>query len=232
VHHRADLRSVFFVDVGRGEVGASAEPPCEEFSGGRGYFKVVLVGLGDGCMWVSGVDDKAESGCVEGEAAILVFGERNGCMVCAHLFHCCGGRVPWMREMSTPGFSRMVEDVGLENTHATSRACHASSWKCEAGSSTLSAAMISSCSLQTKPAAILSVADYALSVISWKPVVYGCVTLVVYGLKWQPWPNLPPFSAVVILIGSAARPLLTNPGGYLLRTHPWLSCSLARYRRR
>ena len=86
-----EVDCVFFVEVGRGEVGASAEPPCEELSGGRGYFKVAVIGVNSRCMWVSGVDDEADSGCVEGEAAVLVFRERNGGVVRAHLFHCCGG---------------------------------------------------------------------------------------------------------------------------------------------
>ena len=86
-----EVDCVFFVEVGRGEVGASAEPPCEELSGGRGYFKVAVVGVNSRCVWVSGVDDEADSGCVEGEAAVLAFRERNGGVVRAHLFHCCGG---------------------------------------------------------------------------------------------------------------------------------------------
>ena len=87
-----EVDCVFFVEVGRGEIGASAEPPCKKFSRGGGNFKVAVVGVGGGCVWVSGVNDEAETGCVEGEATILVFGERNGCVVCAHLFHCCGGK--------------------------------------------------------------------------------------------------------------------------------------------
>ena len=60
-----EVDCVFFVEVGRGEVGASAEPPCEKFSRGRGYFKVTVVGVGGGCLWVSGVDNEAESDCLE-----------------------------------------------------------------------------------------------------------------------------------------------------------------------
>ena len=83
-----EVDCVFFIEAGRGDVGAS---PCKKFSGGGGNFKVAVVGVGGECVWVSG-DDEAESGCIEGEVAILVFRERNGCVVCAHLFHCCGGK--------------------------------------------------------------------------------------------------------------------------------------------
>ena len=60
-----EVDCVFFVEVGRGEVGASAEPPCKKLSRGGGNFKVAVVGVGGGCMWVSRVDNEAESDCVE-----------------------------------------------------------------------------------------------------------------------------------------------------------------------
>jgi hypothetical protein len=50
-----EVDCVFFVEVGRCEVGAS---PCE-LSGAQGY-----VGVN---VWVSGVDDEAGSSCVEEE---------------------------------------------------------------------------------------------------------------------------------------------------------------------
>jgi hypothetical protein len=49
-----DMDCVFFVEVGRRKVGASVEPPSEELSRGRGYFKVAIVSVKDRCTWVLG----------------------------------------------------------------------------------------------------------------------------------------------------------------------------------
>ena len=132
-----------FVEVGRGEVGASAEPPCEKFSGGGGNFKVAVVGVGGGCMWVSRVDNEAESGCVEREAAVLVFGKRNGCVVCAHLFHCCGGK-------------SAVDVDAYERRWTREYARFALPWVFVSASS---AAVISSCSPQTNSAILWRIVD-------------------------------------------------------------------------
>ena len=86
------------VEVGGGEVGDGAEPPCED-GGCRGGlvgrcegrvedFKVAVVGVDGGDARVVGVDDDTKAGCENREGGVDMF---EGCVGGAHLFDGSGG---------------------------------------------------------------------------------------------------------------------------------------------
>lgn len=66
-----EMDGIGFVEVGRGEVGSTAKPPCFRFPRHVGIFnlKVPVIQVDGGHVRVPGVDDDAEAGCEEWDGA-------------------------------------------------------------------------------------------------------------------------------------------------------------------